>query len=81
MSEKRIPRFLRGVEFPGGEDGADGKSAYEIAVDNGFEGTEQEWLESLKGKDGTDGTDGFPSESEWNDLVSRVEDLEGTGTE
>lgn len=26
-----------------------GKSAYEIAVDNGFEGTEVEWLESLKG--------------------------------
>lgn len=29
--------------------GEDGKSAYEIAKDNGFEGTEQEWLESLKG--------------------------------
>lgn len=28
-----------------------GKSAYEIAVDNGFVGTEQEWLESLKGQD------------------------------
>lgn len=26
----------------------DGKSAYDIAVDNGFEGTEQEWLDSLK---------------------------------
>ena len=26
-----------------------GKSAYEIAVDNGFQGTESEWLESLKG--------------------------------
>lgn len=32
--------------------GADGKSAYQIAVDNGFEGTETEWLASLKGKDG-----------------------------
>lgn len=39
----------------GGHSGADGKSAYEIAVDNGFEGTEAEWLESLKGKDATDG--------------------------
>ncbi|MBE5731906.1 MAG: trypsin-like serine protease [Clostridiales bacterium] len=29
-----------------------GKSAYDIAVDNGFVGTEQEWLDSLKGKDG-----------------------------
>lgn len=26
-----------------------GKSAYEIAVDNGFEGSEQEWIESLRG--------------------------------
>lgn len=32
--------------------GADGKSAYEIAVDNGFEGSESEWLESLKGEKG-----------------------------
>ena len=28
---------------------ADGKSAYEIAVDHGFKGSESEWLESLKG--------------------------------
>ncbi len=33
-----------GVEYYRGENG---KSAYEIALDNGFEGTEQEWLESL----------------------------------
>lgn len=32
-----------------GGTGADGKSAYEIAVANGFVGTEQEWLDSLKG--------------------------------
>ena len=39
-----------------------GKSAYEIAVDNGFVGTETEWLESLKGepgKDGAPGADGY----------------------
>ena len=29
-----------------------GKSAYEIAVENGFEGTAEEWLASLKGKKG-----------------------------
>ena len=28
------------------------KSAYDIAVENGFVGTEAEWLESLKGEDG-----------------------------
>ena len=38
--------------------GFDGKSAYEIAIENGFEGTEAEWLESLHGKDGIDGNDG-----------------------
>ena len=27
-----------------------GKSAYQIAVDNGFQGTEQEWLLSLRGE-------------------------------
>lgn len=29
-----------------------------------------------KGDPGKDGADGFPSESEWNDLVARVEALE-----
>ena len=38
-----------------GTNGQDGKSAYEIAVEQGFVGTEQEWLESLKGQDGQDG--------------------------
>ena len=31
----------------------DGYSAYEIALQNGFVGTETEWLASLKGADGT----------------------------
>ena len=40
------------------ETGKDGKSAYEIAVEYGFVGTETEWLESLKGVDGKDGVNG-----------------------
>lgn len=32
--------------------GVAGKSAYELAVLKGFQGTEEEWLESLKGRDG-----------------------------
>lgn len=32
--------------------GARGKSAYQVAVDNGFEGTEKEWLETLEGAPG-----------------------------
>ena len=38
--------------------GTDGKSAFEIAVEHGFVGTETEWLESLKGVDGKDGVNG-----------------------
>ncbi len=38
--------------------GDDGASAYEIAVENGFQGTEEEWLQSLHGKDGQPGRDG-----------------------
>ena len=41
-----------------GTGGEDGKSAYEIALEQGFEGTEEEWLESLKGTDGKDGQKG-----------------------
>lgn len=41
-------------------EGAEGKSAYEVAVENGYEGTEEEWLESLKGEKGDDGKDGAP---------------------
>ncbi|MCG8397248.1 hypothetical protein LWS67_11840 [Bacillus atrophaeus] len=35
-----------------------GKSAYDIAVDNGFSGTEEEWLASLKGEKGSTGATG-----------------------
>jgi hypothetical protein len=42
----------------GGGSGADGKSAYEIAVENGFVGDETAWLLSLKGIDGSPGADG-----------------------
>ena len=46
---------LSGCEGDDGDDGvdgvagADGQSAYELAVDNGFTGTEEEWLALLEG--------------------------------
>lgn len=49
--------LFNGNQIEGGS-GASGKSAYEIAVDNGFVGTEAEWLESLKGSEGKKGNDG-----------------------
>ena len=51
--EKAI--IKQALEITNGENGA---SAYEVAVENGFEGTEDEWLASLQGADGTDGVDG-----------------------
>lgn len=38
-----------------GETGSDGKSAYQIALDNGFAGSEAEWISSLKGEAGPSG--------------------------
>lgn len=43
---------------PAGPQGDPGKSAYQIAVDNGFKGNEQEWLLSLKGSKGDPGQNG-----------------------
>ena len=43
------------LPLPPGSDGDDGETAYQIAVRHGFEGTEEEWLDSLRG----DG-DGMP---------------------
>ena len=47
-------------EMQAGANGKDGRSAYEIAIENGFVGTAAKWLESLKGRDGIDGKDGLP---------------------
>lgn len=41
-----LPSLLEGID---GVDGINGKSAYEVAVQNGFVGTEAEWLETLIG--------------------------------
>lgn len=49
---------MQGPPGPQGVPGEDGKSAYQIAVENGFEGTEEEWLESLQGPPGKDGAPG-----------------------
>lgn len=40
-----VKQQINNIESSGG-----GKSAYEIALENGFKGTEQEWLKSLQGE-------------------------------
>lgn len=45
------------------ETGMDGLSAYQIAVNNGFKGTEQDWLASLRGPAGAQGPQGPQGET------------------
>ncbi len=50
-----------------------GYSAYRIAVLHGFEGTEEEWLESLKGEPGEPGRDGVDADIEGcNEAIKRA---------
>ena len=45
------------VAIPAGKPGENGKSAYELAVEDGYVGTEEEWLASLVGPQGPSGTE------------------------
>lgn len=47
-----------GAKGDPGADGTDGSSAFELAVANGFVGTESQWLASLVGAQGPDGPQG-----------------------
>lgn len=49
LCKKQIANALAGAGALKGEKGDPGQSAYELAVANGYEGTETEWLTSLKG--------------------------------
>ena len=66
-------------EATGGEGGGTGLSAYEVAVKNGFEGTEQEWLDSLKGEPGIQGEPGDTGLSAYE--VALENGFEGTEQE
>jgi len=50
--------YLPGPAGANGTNGEDGASAYEVAVANGFVGTEAEWLASLIGPQGEPGSGG-----------------------
>lgn len=49
---------VEALEETGGATGADGKSAYEIWLEQGNTGSEADFLASLKGENGADGKDG-----------------------
>jgi hypothetical protein len=76
---------------PQGDRGADGSSAYEIAVENGFSGTESDWLASLVGPEGIQGppldfynafqylalSQGYDSTGDWADSLVGSQGGEG----
>jgi hypothetical protein len=49
------PPGPQGPQGPKGNDGIKGDSAYQVAVNNGFKGTEADWIASLKGEPGDGG--------------------------
>ena len=85
-SEGTVPELLEEAkeQLERVEQLSDGKSAYEVAVDNGFVGTEAQWLASLQGAQGPAGADGqqgptgadwVPTETELNDIAQRAVNL------
>lgn len=52
--------ILDGKDGLNGDDGLDGINAYELAVDNGYVGSEREWLRTLIGEKGEPGLPGLP---------------------
>ena len=73
--EKKISVVLapQGKDGKDGDSGTDGKSAYQLWLEEGNTGTEQEFLDSLKGKDGEPGKDGQNAEA-----PVAIKDCEGT---
>ena len=70
-SEGTVPELLEEAkeQLERVETFSDGKSAYEIAVEHGYEGTEAQWLASLQG------ADWVPTETELNDIAQRAVNL------
>lgn len=80
--QQRQDRFDAIGDLIRGPEGPAGKSAYQVAVDNGFVGTEEEWLASLVGPPGEDGKSAYQSavdggyqgtETEFNDELSDIQ--------
>lgn len=57
IGQAQGPKGDKGEPGTNGADGTNGLSAYQIAVNGGYTGSESEWLASLKGADGLPGKD------------------------
>ena len=75
LQHKLDTGYFKGEKGEDGENGTDGKSAYEIWLDEGNQGTEQDFLNSLKGEDGQDGNCNFATfDIEDGDLIMNKDD-------
>jgi uncharacterized protein YuzE len=61
-SLQELDKSIGELELTPGPQGAEGKSAYKIALEAGFEGSESDWLASLKGEHGEPGQQGIQGE-------------------
>lgn len=73
LSPKQFTAGAKVIQIPGPQ-GEQGLSAYEIALENGFVGTEEEWLSSLVGPQGEQGPAG-PQGEKGADGTMTFEDL------
>ena len=67
------PAGPQGVAGTNGDDGNNGLSAYEIWLDLGNTGTEQDFIDSLVGPEGPQGTDGSNSNSSNGTDINNIE--------
>jgi hypothetical protein len=67
--EKLTNSSNKGEKGDKGDPGINGESAYQVAVRNGFVGTESEWLNSLKGEKGDKG---YVGTFEYDDVTGNL---------
>ena len=72
------PTGPQGAQGPQGIQGANGLSSYQVAVSNGFNGTQAQWLSSLVGSQGPQGVQGLAGQDGKNTLINTT--LEPSGT-
>lgn len=78
------PQGAQGIQGVQGVQGIQGASAYDVALDNGFSGDEEAWLDSLVGPQGDTGPQGIQGiqgdtgpqgTTDWDDLTGVPTDL------
>lgn len=71
FTEEQLNR-LRGYDGRDGTNGTNGKSAFELALENGFNGSIDEWLASLKGEKGDPGDGSSYDDSELQSAITQL---------